>query len=386
MDYYEELGLRQAATLQEISRAYKVLARLLHPDAQANHQVRQMAERQMKRLNEIRATLTNEQTRKEYDAQLAAAAGGILNPASIVSTSLIRAKGSPASVIRSVNRRPGSKPLRPPAEFSSPGLPEWAQPAVRNSFWILLAVVVVGIGAWYAAQDKSEPLDSTRAVSALAAKTAPPDEPRPRSRNRKSIPSNIAREKARQDTGSIDDRLPGAERPPIEPAGQRSPQPHVEMPPFQAPSSETGLPEVLGVTSSPATDGPGPDRPNTPGFAGNWFFVPDRTERLQPGVYPATYVELLLGDERGQLSGRYRARYIIPDQAVSPEVSFQVQGDAPAGTSANFRWISADGAKGEMETALLGPNLMRVSWWTTQLGRHAKIASGTAKLIRQQAP
>ena len=178
MNYYEELGLGQAATLQEISRAYKVLARLLHPDGQANHQVRQMAERQMKRLNEIRATLTNEQTRREYDAELAAAAAGILNPASIISTSVVRAKGSPGSAIPSVNRRPSSKPLRPPAEFSPPGLPEWAQPAVRNSFWILLTVVVAGVGTWYAAQDKSGPLESTRAVSALAAKTAPPDEPR----------------------------------------------------------------------------------------------------------------------------------------------------------------------------------------------------------------
>jgi hypothetical protein len=156
------------------------------------------------------------------------------------------------------------------------------------------------------------------------------------------------------------------------------------MPPFEAPSRETGLPEVLRVTSSTGADGLGPDRPHHPSLAGNWLYVPDRTEKLQPGAYPATYMELLLGDERGQLSGRYRARYMIPDQAVSPEVSFQVQGEAPAGTSANFRWISADGAKGEMETALLGPNLMRVSWWTTQLGRHAKIASGTANLIRQQ--
>jgi len=34
MNYYEELGIRQDAALEEIRQAYKLLARLLHPDAQ----------------------------------------------------------------------------------------------------------------------------------------------------------------------------------------------------------------------------------------------------------------------------------------------------------------------------------------------------------------
>jgi hypothetical protein len=95
-------------------------------------------------------------------------------------------------------------------------------------------------------------------------------------------------------------------------------------------------------------------------------------------------VELLLSDEHGQLSGSYRAEYRVPDRAVSNEVSFQLTGDTPAGPSAAFHWNSPDGAKGEVEMALTAPNLMKVTWWTSELGRHAALASGTAKLIRLQ--
>jgi hypothetical protein len=48
MDYYDELGLRRAATLKEIRQTYKIMARLVQPDGPAQDQVREMAERQEK--------------------------------------------------------------------------------------------------------------------------------------------------------------------------------------------------------------------------------------------------------------------------------------------------------------------------------------------------
>jgi len=67
MDYYEELGVHRVAEVEEIRRAWRNLARLLHPDQQQNEGLRLLAERQMKRLNEICAVLTNPVERMRYD-------------------------------------------------------------------------------------------------------------------------------------------------------------------------------------------------------------------------------------------------------------------------------------------------------------------------------
>jgi hypothetical protein len=129
-----------------------------------------------------------------------------------------------------------------------------------------------------------------------------------------------------------------------------------------------------------------PSRSAAPSFAGNWLYVPAGGDVPAPGSYPATYVELLLTEEHGGLSGSYRARYRIPDLAVSPEVLFRVQGKSPAAGPAKLGWTSADGARGEVEMTLHGPNLMSVAWWTTEFGRRASLASGTSKLLRLRAP
>src|SRR5208283_2925549 len=122
--YYEELGLQRTATVQEIRHAYKLLAKLVHPDGQANEPVRDMAERQMKRLNQILATLTNEQTRREYDA-------GLENGAAMngVAASPVGLWYAPASEFRGTDRWLA--------------LPEWLQPVAENWFWVTLAVIVV---------------------------------------------------------------------------------------------------------------------------------------------------------------------------------------------------------------------------------------------------
>src|SRR5258708_22866354 len=67
MTYYEELGLTESASVEEIRRAYKSLARLLHPDHQAEEQLRKAAELQMMRLNEILAMLTDPLRRGKDD-------------------------------------------------------------------------------------------------------------------------------------------------------------------------------------------------------------------------------------------------------------------------------------------------------------------------------
>jgi curved DNA-binding protein CbpA len=70
MNYYEELGIDPSATEEEIGRAHRRLARLMHPDQQVDDAVKKLAETQMRRLNAIVEVLTNPEKRQLYDEQL----------------------------------------------------------------------------------------------------------------------------------------------------------------------------------------------------------------------------------------------------------------------------------------------------------------------------
>ncbi len=70
LNYYEEFGVGPNASTEEIRRAYKILARLLHPDAQFDENLRVAADREMKRLNEMLGVLTDPRRRREYDGAL----------------------------------------------------------------------------------------------------------------------------------------------------------------------------------------------------------------------------------------------------------------------------------------------------------------------------
>jgi curved DNA-binding protein CbpA len=72
MNYYEELGVSQQATEQEIRKAHRRLVKLMHPDAQPDQSLKLLAETQMRRLNSIVSTLLDREQRQEYDEQLRA--------------------------------------------------------------------------------------------------------------------------------------------------------------------------------------------------------------------------------------------------------------------------------------------------------------------------
>ncbi|HWP44562.1 MAG TPA: DnaJ domain-containing protein [Blastocatellia bacterium] len=61
-DYYRILGVSQDATQEEIDRAFRAAARKRHPDGGGS-------EEEMKVLNEARDVLSDEETRKAYDAE-----------------------------------------------------------------------------------------------------------------------------------------------------------------------------------------------------------------------------------------------------------------------------------------------------------------------------
>jgi hypothetical protein len=261
----------------------------------------------------------------------------------------------------------------------------------ENWFWVTLAAIVVGVGVWYLAQARTED-GMPEAVSPAAEEKAPPVETR---HPKGAAPGQVEANAVPQSQATPEASPMEGERPP---AGQtasadRSPDPPAVTAPRETPSPETSrTPPAAPAMTPPAAAKAEPEgtlpaagaiKPRSSPFSGNWLYVPDPSEKNAPGAYPATYVELLMAEEHGRLRGAYRAEYRVTDRAVSPEVAFQVEGDAPAETTAHLQWTAADGAKGDVDLALSGPNLLKITWWTTEFGRHSKLASGTSKLIRQ---
>jgi hypothetical protein len=119
-----------------------------------------------------------------------------------------------------------------------------------------------------------------------------------------------------------------------------------------------------------------------PGMAGEWLFVP--SARARPGaLYPPEYIEMRITEEAGVLRGRYRARYHVADQAISPTVAFEFEG--PVGTGGvRLPWSGPGGATGDVSLRLLDNAQMEVTWVATQIGRDFGLISGTAALIRRQ--
>ena len=70
--YYEELGVENTASADEIRDAFRALARLLHPDQQTDPQLKEIAERQMRKLNRVYGVLSDVSRRAAYDESLRA--------------------------------------------------------------------------------------------------------------------------------------------------------------------------------------------------------------------------------------------------------------------------------------------------------------------------
>jgi len=69
---YDDLGVSKTATKQEISKAYKILAKKYHPDLQTNEKAKLKAEKEMIKINIAYETLKDEEKRRNYDNQLIA--------------------------------------------------------------------------------------------------------------------------------------------------------------------------------------------------------------------------------------------------------------------------------------------------------------------------
>jgi hypothetical protein len=346
MNYYQEFGVHPGASTEEIRQAYKTLARLLHPDGHSDEVLRAAAERQMKRLNEILAILTNPQKRREYDESLG-----------------------------------GAKPLRirqappPRAVVIRPPLGGWcAEAVVRNWFWILLTIAGLGMATIWRLTPENATMTETAPVPASTPR-APASASSTR-RHEANFPRTAPASPAEESTIEVPPYAVGT--PPLLPESRSMPAPQRPAPAPAHPAERTSTAQA-GGSASPRIE------PQEPAFAGSWIYAPLSGDGPQ-GRYPALYMECLLKQTGGKITGDYRARYRVPDRAISPDVAFHIRGETPAGNSGTMEWAAADGAQGMLQLTLQAPGLLRVAWWTTRPGRRPSMSSGEGILIRQQTP
>lgn len=356
MTYYEELAVAQNASLEEIRQAYRGLARLLHPDGQSDARLKSAAERQMVRLNEILDTLADPEKRRKYDESL----------------------GKMVSV-------PVPTPsLRPPPTHS----------LRRHWPWGLASCILLIGGIWYLRSNESgdalvwtspaaAPSLSGQPPRTTVSKDTPPVKERRRPRPLRARSRSLA---LSQTSPLLQDYSSGGQPAPEEVLADSS-EPAAIAPGEQ---KETAAPPARAVQATPEEPAR-PPRMAGPAvglsFAGRWLYAPRALDPQTPGMYPPEFIEFFLSDDRGALSGTYWARYRIPDKAVSPEVRFRVYGAFPKAAAVadatTVKWVSDDGARGQLKMVLRNENSLEVTWWASEFGSHTALTSGTALLVRQ---
>jgi curved DNA-binding protein CbpA len=373
MNYYDELGVSRDAPERELRQAYKVLVRLLHPDTQTEDDLRLAAERQLRRLNQMLAVLLNADSRRAYDLSLE--------------------QGRSQRSVGMPNRPVTSRGEREPGVSAVPNeVSQVARFALRYWALILIAAVIVGAVALSTIlrgssepetglQDAGTQRPSYQRVEAAAAPQVRPSRP--------SIPDPSAQNRSRPAPAfgapgaGVLERSVIPEEPPIAPPAVQA----LKAVPVQAGDS----PESLARTEAQAPQGPAQSRlspaaPQTPLFAGNWLYTSDLPAQRENDGYQAIYVELMLSEKDGTLSGNYRARYIVPDKAISPQVSFHLEGPAGSNKETHLGWSAANGTRGEAVMILGASGVMNFRWWSTDLAGQSGLTSGTAKLVRQRTP
>ena len=277
----------------------------------------------MKRLNSVMAVLTNPVERANYDRSL--------------------------------------DPPMVPCRFTglpSGRLPAWPWPAAG-------AIALLSLLSFWFHLPAPPPVNFSEPLPGAQVEAAKPPVPRP-SRSRAGTYHVQHRRLQAEPSAASSVELPNDGAPWIEP-------PSISMLPPPTPAVE--LPAPSREPSDLATV------PDHPTFSGEWLYVPAPGSKVE-GLYPPEFIELRINQESGILRGRYRARYRIPDRAISPTVSFQFEGRA--GTEgATLPWTGIGGARGQVSLRLLPSGGLQVTWAATQLGEELGLISGTATLVRR---
>ena len=334
MTYYEELDVSPHASADEIRHTHKNLARLFHPDQFADPEQKRLAESQMKRINSVYSVLNDPARRRLYDQQLAV----------------------------EVQERPA-------------GLVQWKNQVRRYGGW-MVAAVGLGAGIFGLTRPPAEkivyvdrPGQGTDAGKSARLRPPPAErtDPNPGEQLRQLV------RETRELSQTLDQAIVERDQALAHLSALRSTPALSNVAPVNDPPAHAPSQPLL---ATPTRDAGKPRR-----LSGTWIYVP--TSKPSPNdLYPAEYIELVLTENDTHLWGRYRARYRVPDQALSPAVEFQFEGRA--GSTERYAWSGNGGARGEVRLKLLSENSLSVDWFTSQLGRALSLSSGTAVLVRRQ--
>ena len=360
INYYESLGVAPDASAQEIRDAFHLHVRLLHPDQQTDPQLRELAEKQMRRLNHVYAVLSDPQSRGAYDLALHGIAGAppIVNTPPVSELRRIAAKTPWAAAIllstgaliwlaydvtpspQNRNADPGTVLANSPAGASR------AEPApVRHTEKAEAASAEIG-----------------RLQAALRAAETQRDQ----------ALQEVARLRSAADGPQAEAPAASATRPTEPPAASLPVTSAVTAAKIPVP------PPVIAGNTPPRAVHPPNHR-----LAGFWFYaVPaDGQQNKNQALYLPEYIEASISEDNGTIHGSYRSRYVIADRAIAPDVNFTLTGTLN-GTQCTCQWSGGGGAKGQVTLRLTGDNSMKVDWAATELGSLG-LASGTATLTRK---
>jgi curved DNA-binding protein CbpA len=117
-------------------------------------------------------------------------------------------------------------------------------------------------------------------------------------------------------------------------------------------------------------------------IAGRWIYRRTNKNDNSKTLYPPEYIELNVVEESGLYRGQYRARYVVHDRPISPDVSFRFEGSM-TGPKAKFPWVGTGASRGEVEIRMVNDHSIEVNWAATSLGRSLGLAAGTAVLLRR---
>lgn len=371
MNYYDELGVRRDAPVQEIRQAYRVLVRLLHPDSQGDDELRLAAERQLNRLNAMVAVLSNPERRREYDLQLDMDS----------SRRLVSGPSKPVLVLAQW-------------EDSASRLAMRVKPLIRLAFqhWSLILIGAVTCGATLASfllHTPGETVPESRGAETVRTASQAAPEVRPATQLPRRQPQMAVQNSQAAPAEQVASQI---ESPNARTRTAATAKPAAEtLHPMRAPLPAGSQPLVIAALPEPASkmaSPPAAAAPSSPSFsfAGNWFYAVDLDTSQQNSGYRAVYVELLLSESGETVYGNYRARYVIPDKAISPEVSFHLEGQVGPGRTAKVHWGAPNGAKGEADLNLEASGVMAFHWWSTEIPEKTGLSSGSARLVRQRVP
>jgi hypothetical protein len=342
--YYEELGLVPTASPEEIHDAFRLYARLLHPDQQTDPQLKEIGELQMRKLNRIYAILSNPERRRIYDVSL--------------------------------EERPQA-----PVVFNVPE-PLWTRLRPKLA-WAGAIALSATLLVWLAAESQPEAIvrateSSNQPASAPTPKVQPGTEER--GANSRLSSAEIGRLRTELQTA----------------LAQRDAAVHelAMLRGISVPPSLSGGPsDFVSLTEPPQTPvhaAPPPVAPAQPErlpnkqIAGFWFYAKPATGQSSrnQALYPPEYIEATITDDGGVLRGKLRGRFEIVDRAINPDVNFTFTG-TQSGMQASGPWTGSGGAKGEVNLRLTSENSLKIDWTSSELGSQLGLSSGTATLTRR---